>query len=226
MRRWASHGERGRGGDIQTPYRLRQADVHPCSTPQVKRANKNERLRSPTPQFEPVPLLLGLRLFVVARPALEDWTGRPLVRPMGLHNNPSRFVVCLPRRQVPSGDCNSTGPPPPPLLLLLLLLPSLSPIHSITTTQHLSPLRRAGWLSQHPAPSHRTALIVGAGDMQTRDMASCPLGCLQLVAASARYLFLPPRLNSSIRSASNCDAIRRVLPSSRQCSVGMYMMYH
>lgn len=135
------------------------------------------------------------------------------------------LVVCLPRRQVPSGDCNSTGPLPPPLLLLLLL-PSLSPIHSITTTQQHSPQRRAGWLSQHPAPSHRTALIVGAGDMQTRDMASCPLGCLQLVAASARYLFLPPRLNSSIRSASNCDAIRRVLPSSRQCSVGMYMMYH
>lgn len=85
-----SWGER-EGGDIQTPYRLRQADEHPCSTPQVKRANKNERLRSPTPQFEAVPLLLGLRLFVVARPALEDWTGRPLVRPMGLHNNPSRL---------------------------------------------------------------------------------------------------------------------------------------
>lgn len=117
MRRWASHGERGRGGDIQTPYRLRQADVHPCSTPQVKRANKNERLRSPTPQFEPVPLLLGLRLFVVARPALEDWTGRPLVRPMGLHNNPSRLSSPASgpiRRLQLHRSTTTTTPPPPP----------------------------------------------------------------------------------------------------------------
>lgn len=155
MRRWASHGERGRGGDIQTPYRLRQADVHPCSTPQVKRANKNERLRSPTPQFEPVPLLLGLRLFVVARPALEDWTGRPLVRPMGLHNNPSRLSspASGPIRRLQLHRSTTTTTPPPPTITIRF---TPSPLHNST-------LHCAGRAGCHNTRLPRIALLSSSG---------------------------------------------------------------